>query len=76
MKAFIVHTSDAKGIDEQTTVEVPDAYDVGRAAQIALDALVEKYGSDLTFPIFVDIHPTEEFLGREWMHESRQKASL
>jgi hypothetical protein len=76
MKAFIVHTSDAKGIDEQTTVEVQDALDVGRAAQLALDALVEKHGTDLTFPIFVDIHPIREFIGREWMHEDRQKATV
>jgi len=74
MKAFIVHTSDAKGIDEQTTVEVHDALDVGRAAQLALDALIEKHGTGLTFPIFVDIHPTDEFIDRKWMHQERQKA--
>lgn len=68
MKTFVVQLSDAAGIDAKLTVEVQDELDLGRAAQLALDGLVEEHGRKLTFPIFVDIHPAKEFSGREWMH--------
>ncbi len=68
MKTFVVQLSDAAGIDAKLAVEVQDELDLGRAAQLALDGLVEEHGRKLTFPIFVDIHPATEFQGREWMH--------
>ena len=72
MKLFVVHISDAKGIDERSTIEVADGMDVGRAAQLALDAVVEQHGGQLTFPIFVDIHPAAQFASMEWMHSKDQ----
>jgi hypothetical protein len=68
MKEFIVRISDARGIDAQSAVTVEDSLDLGRAAQLALDELVDQFGGEVTFPIFVDIHPAEEFAGRAWMH--------
>lgn len=72
MKTFVVQLSDAAGIDAKTAVEVQDELDLGRAAQLALDDLVESYGRSLTFPIFVDIHPAQEFSGLEWMHTKKE----
>jgi len=69
MKSFLIHISDARGIDEQTAVRVPDGLDIGRAAQLALDEVVEKHGKRLMFPIFIDIHPAADFQLRAWMHE-------
>jgi hypothetical protein len=68
MNSFIVHISDARGLDAQAAVTVEDSMDLGRAAQVALDALMEAHGHQLAFPIFVDIHPRAEFQDREWMH--------
>lgn len=70
MNSFIVHISDARGIDAQSSIAVEDRMDLGRAAQVALDDLVEEYGTRLSFPIFVDIHPVAEFPGRSWMHHA------
>lgn len=68
MNSFVVHISDAHGIDAQATIRVEDRMDLGRAAQVALDQLVEKHGASLSFPIFVDIHPAAEFAGRADLH--------
>ena len=68
MKKFVVHISDAHGIDAQTAVAVEDSFDLGRAAQIALDDLVNEFGGKITFPLFIDIHPQGDFQSRAWMH--------
>jgi hypothetical protein len=72
MKKFVVHISDAHGIDAQSAIAVDDSLDLGRAAQIALDELVNEYGSKIAFPIFVDIHPQGEFESRKWMHQPEE----
>jgi hypothetical protein len=69
MNSFLIHISDAQGIDEQAAIEVQDGLDVGRAAQLALDELVEKHGRRLAFPLFIEIHPTADFQDRAWMYE-------
>lgn len=68
MNSFIVHISDAKGIDARAAIKVEDSMDLGRAAQLALDSMIEAYGARIVFPIFVDIHPAAEFDAHEWMH--------
>jgi len=68
MNTFVIHMSDASGVDEQAAIVVQDAMDLGRAAQVALDQMVERHGGELAFPIFVDIHPAKEFQTRAWMH--------
>lgn len=68
MNSFIVHISDAKGIDARAAIKVEDSMDLGRAAQLALDSMIEAYGGRIVFPIFVDIHPAGEFEAHEWMH--------
>lgn len=70
MNSFIVHISDAQGIDVQSAINVEARMDLGRAAQLALDEMVEQHGAKLTFPIFVDIHLADEFRDRAWMHDS------
>lgn len=75
MNSFMIHISDASGVDERAAIVVQDAMDLGRAAQVALDEMVERHGGQLAFPIFVDIHPAEEFKGRAWMHSKAPTAS-
>ena len=73
MNTFVVHVSDAHGIDEQSKIYVADAMDVGRAAQLALDELIDRHGAKLTFPLFIDIQLCSEFQGREWMYSSGER---
>lgn len=68
MNSFIVHISDAKGIDARAAIKVEDSMDLGRAAQLALDSMLEAYGRRIVFPIFVDIHPATEFEAHEEMY--------
>lgn len=58
MKSFDVHVLDLGTIDEQVTVLVSDSMDLGRAAQLALDEVIEHHGSDVALPVFLDIHPS------------------
>lgn len=68
MNTFVVHVSDAHRIDKQSKIYVADSMDVGRAAQLALDELIDRHGAKLTFPLFIDIQLCSEFQGREWMY--------
>jgi len=76
MNTFVIHMSDASGVDEQAAIVVQDAMDLGRAAQVALDQMVERHGGQLAFPIFVDIHPAQEFQSRSWMHPAKTGTSV
>jgi len=74
MKSFIVHVSDASQVDVQSEVNVNDSMDLGRVAQLALDEVIEKHGGNITFPIFIDIHPASNFQDVAWMHHGTGSA--
>lgn len=57
MKAFVVQITDVGGIDESVTVEVADRMDLGRAAQLAIDRVLEAHAAEIILPLFLDIHP-------------------
>jgi hypothetical protein len=67
MKSYVVCVSDAAHADCQTPVTVEDETSLGRVAQIALDEFIATCGSDVAFPLFVDIHPVEQFASVRWM---------
>ena len=73
MNSFVVHVSDAHGLDQQTAIRVADSMDLGRAAQVVLDALVDKHGSEITFPVFIDIQLSKEFHERAWMYADEER---
>lgn len=68
----MIHISDAHDLDQQTSITVDDNMDVGRAAKIALDDLVDKFGYNVEFPIFMEIHPYASFGNVEWMHKEAE----
>lgn len=57
MRLFVVQITDVGAIDETITVEVADRMDLGRAAQIAIDHVLEQHAADIVLPVFIDIHP-------------------
>jgi len=73
MKSFIIHISDSSELDQRTAITVNDSMDIGQAAQIALDDMVEQFGENIEFPLFVDIHPHATFTNIEWMHQESEK---
>ena len=73
MKSFVVHVSDPKGFDEQTVVEVEDLSSLGKAVQMALDEIASQHPGELTFPLFVDIHPTVTYSTHSWMYQPKKE---
>lgn len=61
MKDFIIRLTDPSGVDQQLAVRVAGEGDVGRAAQLAIDDMIAVRGGDFAFPLFIDIHPAEDF---------------
>ena len=75
MNSFVVNVSDAHGLDRQTAIRVDDCMDLGRAAQVALDELVDKHGGNIAFPVFVDIQLSKEFHTRAAMYVDAASAA-
>lgn len=71
MHSLIVHVSDPSGFDEQITVQIEDGMGLGEALHHAFDELAERNGSPLTFPVFVDVHPTVNFDSHSWMYQQK-----
>jgi hypothetical protein len=67
MKTYVVCISDAASADRRTPVMVQDDTSLGRVAQMAIDEFVSEQG-ELKFPVFIDIHPAEQFGGVHWLH--------
>jgi hypothetical protein len=61
MQDFVIHISDPRGIDERVAVRAVGDGEVGRALQLALDDVLARHGGDFAFPLFIDIHPAEDF---------------
>jgi hypothetical protein len=68
MKTYVVCVSDSAGSDRRTPVMVQEDTSLGKVAQMAIDDFVAAFGDDVKFPLFVDIHPGEEFPGVQWLH--------
>ena len=52
------------------SVEVDAQTSLAQAVQTALEDFTVQHGNDVEFPLFLDIHPAEEFASRAWMHEA------
>jgi len=70
MATYIMHISDAGRTDSQMSVEVDAQTSLAQAVQTALEDFTAQHGNDVEFPLFLDIHPAEEFASRAWMHEA------
>lgn len=70
MKSYVIHITDAARVDRQVVVSVIEPMNLGRAAHMAIDRVVDEEGAQLQFPIFLDIHPAEQFSGVAWMHRN------
>jgi hypothetical protein len=68
MANYIVHISDAGRSDCQVSAEVNERTTLAQAVQEALEDYMAQHAADVEFPIFLDIHPAEEFANRAWMH--------
>jgi hypothetical protein len=68
MKTYVVCVSDSLGRDRRTPVLVQPDTGLGKVAQMAIDEFVVAFGEDYQFPLFVDIHPAEEFRSVHWLH--------
>ena len=55
MKSFTVRVNDVGEIDERVTVLVSDSMDLGRAAQLAVDDVVDRHGSEFVLPMSIHI---------------------
>ena len=61
MKELIVRITDTAGIDQQVSVRVAEAGDIGRAAQLAIDDMLSMCLGGIAWPLFIDIHPAQTF---------------
>ncbi len=61
VKDFIFRLTDPAATDHQVWVRVLGEGDLGRAAQLAIDDMIAARGGDFAFPLFIDIHPAEDF---------------
>lgn len=68
MKTYVVCVSDAANADRRTPVIVQESTGLGQVAQMAIDDFVAAFGEDVHFPLFIDIHPAEQFGGVHWLH--------
>jgi hypothetical protein len=68
MKTYVVCVSDAGGLDRRTPVMVQEDTSIGRVAQMAVDEFIASAGEQIGFPLFIDIHPAQEFAGVRWLH--------
>lgn len=71
MATYIVHISDAGRTDCQVSVRADELTSLPSAVQMALEDYIAEHSADVEFPLFLDIHPAEEFANRAWMHEAR-----
>ncbi len=55
----------------RSTVKVRQPKELGRAAQVALDELMATHNGKIQFPLFMDIHPAEQFEHVAWMHGNK-----
>ena len=70
MESFVIHITDAARVDRQIVVSLVEPVNLGRAAHMALDRVVDEEGPKLQFPIFIDIHPAKEYSNVGWMHRN------
>jgi hypothetical protein len=68
MKTYVVCVSDSAGGDRRTPVIVQEDTSLGKVAQMAIDEFISVFGDEVNFPLFVDIHPAQEFAGVHWLH--------
>jgi hypothetical protein len=68
MKTYVVCVSDSAGADRRTPVIVDEETGLGRVSQMAIDDFVAFFGDAIQFPIFVDIHPAQQFANVSWLH--------
>jgi len=61
MSDFIINLTDSGGLNEQIAAHAATDCDLGSAAKLAIDQIVRMSGGELTFPVFLDIHPAEAF---------------
>lgn len=73
MNTFTVHVSDPTGFDEQAVVTVDDVTQLGDMVKMALDEMVGKRTDPLSFPVFVDVHPSTNFSAHAWMYQGKAK---
>jgi hypothetical protein len=74
MKTYVVCVSDAVNADRRTPVMVQDETSLGRVAQMAIDDFVSAFGETIAFPLFIDIHPAEQYGGVQWLHPRASSA--
>lgn len=64
---FVICITDASRVDRQIVVSVAEPTNLGRAAHLALDQIMDE-GAKIQFPVFLDIHSADEFSNVAWMH--------
>ena len=64
---FVICITDASWVDRQIVVSVAETTNLGRAAHLALDQIMDE-GTNIQFPVFLDIHSADEFSNVAWMH--------
>ena len=67
VKNFVICITDASWVDRQIVVSVAETTNLGRAAHLALDQVMDE-GAKIQFPVFLDIHSADEFSNVAWMH--------
>ncbi len=72
MKTYVVCISDSSSVDRTTPVIVQDETSLGRVAQMAIDDFVSASGEAIHYPVFIDIHPAEQFGGVRWCTPAAQ----
>jgi hypothetical protein len=72
MNSFTVHVSDPSGFDEQAVVSLEDVTQLGTMVKMALDEMMEKRTGPMSFPVFVDVHPSTTFSGHAWMYQGKE----
>lgn len=68
MNSYIVHVSDPAGFDEEAVILAKSTAHLGEAVGAAIDELMEKNNGKLSFPLFIDVHPSTNFSPSAWMY--------
>ena len=68
--------SDPTGFDEQTVVDVDDEARLSAVVHEAIDEMLERHRDGIAFPVFIDIHPRNNFKGHEWMYKEESNRGV
>lgn len=61
MQKLVVHITAPGIIDENVAVRIASLADLGRAVHAALDIVLSTQRAEFGYPLFIDIHPADEF---------------